>query len=131
MLKDIKIGFFLRLVKKLVKCKRCRKPVKYKFIEQGPNGVNVTRVFLNVTELRISPAYSTYANWSQSLVLGFLPTVLLAYFNTKIYLDVRYANIYGQQKFYYRSKIYVLSLIVKFSMIHHNIFECLTALMLQ
>ena len=56
---------------------------------QTSSGVNVTRVLLNVTEMRMSPAYSTYANWSQSLVLGFLPTVLLAYFNTKIYLDVR------------------------------------------
>jgi hypothetical protein len=63
---------------------------KFQIFEfQGPNGVNVTRVLLNVTEMRMHPHYSTYANWSQSLVLGFLPTVLLAYFNTKIYLDVR------------------------------------------
>lgn len=52
-------------------------------------GVNVTRVQLNITELRIHPSYSIYVNWSQSLVLGFIPAALLVYFNTKIYLDVR------------------------------------------
>ncbi len=53
------------------------------------NGINVTHVQLNVTELRIHPNYSIYVNWSQSLVLGFIPAALLMYFNTKIYLDVR------------------------------------------
>ncbi len=44
---------------------------------------------LNVTELRIMPEYSAYVNWSTSIVLGFVPAVLLMYFNTKIYLDIR------------------------------------------
>ncbi len=52
--------------------------------------MNVTHVALEVTDLRINPAYSVYVNWSQSIVLGFAPAVLLMYFNTKIYLDVRY-----------------------------------------
>ena len=51
---------------------------------------NVTHVRLNVTELRINPIYSTYVNWSQSIVLGFVPAVLLIYFNTKIWIDIRY-----------------------------------------
>lgn len=53
------------------------------------DGVNVTHVELAVTALRINPTYSVYVNWSQSIVLGFFPAVLLMYFNTKIYLDVR------------------------------------------
>ena len=67
-----------------VKCKvRC---VLYR---QDDSSVNVTRIQLNVTELRVNPSYSTYVNWSQSIILGFIPAVLLMYFNTKIYLDVR------------------------------------------
>ena len=46
---------------------------------------------LNVTEMRINGVYMTYVNWSQSIVLGFIPAVMLMYFNTKIYLDIRYA----------------------------------------
>ena len=53
------------------------------------DGLNVTSVQLNVTALRIHPTYSAYVNWSQSIVLGFLPAVMLMYFNTKIYLDIR------------------------------------------
>ena len=51
--------------------------------------MNVTRVELAVTALRIHEIYSTYVNWSNSIVLGFVPAVLLMYFNTKIYLDIR------------------------------------------
>ena len=54
-----------------------------------PDEFNVTHVRLNVTELRISPTYSAYDNWSQSIVLGFAPAVMLIYFNTMIYRDVR------------------------------------------
>ena len=54
------------------------------------DGINVTHVELEVTDLRIDPGYSVYVNWSQSIVLGFVPAVLLVYFNTKIYLDVRW-----------------------------------------
>ncbi len=53
------------------------------------DGANVTHVELAVTALRINPNYSVYVNWSQSIVLGFAPAVLLMYFNTKIYLDIR------------------------------------------
>ena len=62
---------------------------KPKLSFQNENGFNETRVHLNITTLRRSHAYSIYANWSQSLVLGFFPAVFLVYFNTKIYLDVR------------------------------------------
>ena len=60
---------------------------------QDENGLNKTIAHIKVTEMRAHPIYSYYANWSQSLVLGFFPAVLLMYFNTKIYLDVRYVNI--------------------------------------
>ena len=56
---------------------------------QDGNGTNVTRAMLNVTEMRINGVYMTYVNWSQSIVLGFVPAVMLMYFNTKIYLDIR------------------------------------------
>ena len=56
---------------------------------QDGNGANVTRPRLNVTEMRVSGVYMTYVNWSQSIVLGFIPAVMLIYFNTKIYLDIR------------------------------------------
>ncbi len=56
---------------------------------KGPDGLNYTSLRLNVTELRINPSYSIYVNWSQTLVLGLIPAILLIYFNTKIYLDVR------------------------------------------
>ena len=56
---------------------------------QDESGANVTRVMLNVTEMRINAVYMTYVNWSQSIVLGFIPAVMLMYFNTKIYLDIR------------------------------------------
>ena len=51
--------------------------------------MNVTHPRLNVTEMRVSGVYMTYVNWSQSIVLGFIPAVMLIYFNTKIYLDIR------------------------------------------
>ena len=51
--------------------------------------MNVTHPMLNVTEMRVSGVYMTYVNWSQSIVLGFIPAVMLIYFNTKIYLDIR------------------------------------------
>ena len=60
-----------------------------KFHIQDVNGMNVTHPRLNVTEMRVSGVYMTYVNWSQSIVLGFIPAVMLIYFNTKIYLDIR------------------------------------------
>ena len=60
-----------------------------KFHMQDVNGMNVTHPRLNVTEMRVSGVYMTYVNWSQSIVLGFIPAVMLIYFNTKIYLDIR------------------------------------------
>ena len=47
------------------------------------------KVFLNVTEMRIHPIYSSYVNWSQLIYLGVVPVFLLVYFNTKIYQDIR------------------------------------------
>ena len=64
-------------------------PSTYKFHLQDGNGMNVTHPMLNVTEMRVSGVYMTYVNWSQSIVLGFIPAVMLIYFNTKIYLDIR------------------------------------------
>ena len=61
----------------------------FKFHIQDANGTNVTHPRLNVTEMRVSGVYMTYVNWSQSIVLGFIPAVMLIYFNTKIYLDIR------------------------------------------
>jgi len=51
--------------------------------------LNETVVVLDVTAMRMDPTYSVYVNWSQSIVLGFAPVVLLVYFNSKIYLDIR------------------------------------------
>jgi len=56
---------------------------------QDELGHNVTSAKLNITALRINPTYAIYVNWSQSLVLGFIPAAFLVYFNLKIYLDVR------------------------------------------
>ena len=61
-------------------------------LRQDESGSNVTTVHLNVTWLRIHPTYSAYVNWSQSIVLGFAPAVMLIYFNTKIYLDIRWVS---------------------------------------
>ena len=61
----------------------------FKFHVQDGDGMNVTHPRLNVTEMRVSGVYMTYVNWSQSIVLGFIPAVMLIYFNTKIYLDIR------------------------------------------
>lgn len=44
---------------------------------------------LHVAELRTHPAYSAYHNWSRLIVLGIVPFVLLVFFNTKIYKDIR------------------------------------------
>ena len=58
------------------------------------NGINVTHVynqsFVDVTWFRTHPHYQTYLNWSQSLVLGFIPVALLIYYNGRIYMDIRY-----------------------------------------
>ena len=60
------------------------------------NGINVTHVynqsFVDVTWFRTHPHYQTYLNWSQSLVLGFIPVALLIYYNGRIYMDIRYDN---------------------------------------
>ena len=56
---------------------------------QDENGFNKSIAHNKVTDMRAHPIYSYYANWSQSLVQGFIPAVLLMYFNTKIYLDIR------------------------------------------
>eukprot|EP00093_Oithona_nana_P006238 06238.XXX_21480_19025_1 [CDS] Oithona nana genome sequencing. len=57
--------------------------------ELDENGFNKSIAHIKVTDMRAHPIYSYYANWSQSLVQGFIPAVLLMYFNTKIYLDIR------------------------------------------
>ena len=63
---------------------------KIKMLKEGDVGYNnVTTAAIDVTDLRIHPTYAIYTNWSQSLVLGFIPAAFLVYFNTKIYLDVR------------------------------------------
>ena len=60
------------------------------------NGINVTHFynqsFVDVTWFRTHPHYQTYLNWSQSLVLGFIPVALLIYYNGRIYMDIRYDN---------------------------------------
>ena len=54
------------------------------------DGVNQTvTTGINITDLRISKAYVLYLNWSRSFVLGIFPALLLIYFNTKIYLDIK------------------------------------------
>jgi hypothetical protein len=51
-------------------------------------------VYLDVTELRTNPDYAIYYNnWARLLVLGIFPFVLLVYFNTKIYNDIRVSEI--------------------------------------
>ena len=46
-------------------------------------------VELQVAALRTHPIYSAYNNWSRLIVLGILPFLLLVFFNTKIYEDIR------------------------------------------
>ena len=62
---------------------------KFVCLFKDENGFNQTIAHIQATAMRLHPIYSYYANWSASLVQGFIPAVLLMYFNTKIYLDVR------------------------------------------
>lgn len=45
---------------------------------------------LNITEFRMDPLYSIYFNWFRFITLGIIPFMLLVFFNTRIYLDIRY-----------------------------------------
>ena len=48
------------------------------------------QAFLSVTELRTNPDYAIYYNnWTRLAVLGIIPAVMLVFFNTKIYQDIR------------------------------------------
>ena len=53
--------------------------------------VNATRwsPYLNVTEFRTDPSYSINFNWFRFIAIGVIPFVLLVYFNTQIYYDIR------------------------------------------
>ena len=43
------------------------------------------RLQIKVTELRTNQAYVTYYNqWARLLVMGFIPAVMLIYFNYKV-----------------------------------------------
>lgn len=45
---------------------------------------------LHVTELRLDPDYAIYYNnWTRLAILGIIPAVMLVFFNTKIYQDIR------------------------------------------
>lgn len=47
------------------------------------------RVALNITEFRMNPVYSINFNWFRFISIGVIPFLLLVYFNTQIYLDIR------------------------------------------
>ena len=46
-------------------------------------------VHLNVTEFRTDPTYSIFFNWFRCISIGVIPFILLVYFNTQIYIDIR------------------------------------------
>ena len=46
-------------------------------------------VQLNVTEFRTNPTYSVTFNWFRCISIGVIPFLLLVYFNTQIYIDIR------------------------------------------
>ena len=54
-----------------------------------PTASEVYEVELQVAALRTHPIYSAYNNWSRLIVLGIIPFLLLVFFNTKIYEDIR------------------------------------------
>ncbi len=43
-----------------------------------------------VSEFRMNPTYSIYFNWFRFITIGIVPFCLLVFFNTQIYLDIRY-----------------------------------------
>ena len=46
---------------------------------------------IKVTELRTNQAYVTYYNqWARLLVMGFIPAVMLIYFNYKVNITISY-----------------------------------------
>lgn len=47
------------------------------------------RITLNITEFRTDPMYSINFNWFRFIAIGVIPFLLLVYFNTQIYLDIR------------------------------------------
>ena len=49
-------------------------------------------VELDVTEFRTNPIYSINFNWFRFISIGIIPFLLLVYFNTQIYIDIRYGN---------------------------------------
>ena len=52
--------------------------------------------FLAVTDLRLNPDYAIYYNnWARLAVLGIIPAVMLVFFNTKIYQDIRVCLLYA------------------------------------
>ena len=49
------------------------------------------RLQIKVTELRTNQAYVTYYNqWARLLVMGFIPAVMLIYFNYKVCIMISY-----------------------------------------
>ena len=68
---------------------RTSKVLSFTFDQFQDNGVNITTAYVDITWLRRHRHYQTYLNWSQSLVLGFIPVALLIYFNGRIYQDIR------------------------------------------
>lgn len=47
------------------------------------------RIGLKITEFRTDPMYSINFNWFRFIAIGVLPFLLLVFFNTQIYLDIR------------------------------------------
>ena len=47
------------------------------------------KVALNVTEFRTNPIYSINFNWFRFIAIGVIPFLLLVYFNTQIYINIR------------------------------------------
>jgi hypothetical protein len=47
------------------------------------------RPSFDITEFRMSPAYSIAFNWFRFISIGVIPFVLLVFFNLQIYMDIR------------------------------------------
>ena len=77
--------------------------------------------FLAVTDLRLNPDYAIYYNnWARLAVLGIIPAVMLVFFNTKIYQDIRVCILYAH--FYLYTLLLIFILHVRCGVSVHNLY---------
>lgn len=53
------------------------------------NPSNKSTAYLQPTELRLSPNYIKYYNWSRLVALGVVPFIMLVYLNGLMYQDIK------------------------------------------